>query len=379
MAIKVQLDHLDMLPNNAPIIVKKLFGCINNNNDNNEQHGWSLRGLSHAFINGINATPTLSTGLVNLFKSRYAHAYVPRENQGGNFCGHDPAKPRFMMNHNPYFTGDKIDELGKKRRPKILYTIVDRIKLYYHDPDIMPVMQIANRHKRRSDRKRSSAARERTVNLLCAMILNMDLSTLRIGQPLKGGGFFNYSLEWLAEKAGLSESRAKRAMSDLLDTTLIHSYPRCELVDKEKQEYIAHNASRVFDFQFFRMLDIDQRELSKARQYASKKQKDNETAYQKEATQKQDAVNKLTMQKIMRGLDGRKPTLRDINKAENEDKASKVARLQKRRNQVLMDMAQNPRFHGNEEALSEAVHQRFIELNLLTDIEKKARQEKIDS
>ena len=371
MAIKANLNHFDVLSYEDQALLNPLFSHPFTIEDpNEEQHGWYLRCLPHAFISGINAVPSLATGLVELLKSRYSHAYVARENTGGNFCGHDPKNPRFIIKNHPYFVPAETDDLGDKRRPQILYDIVEKVKAYYDDPDVMPVLQQANFEKRTSEKKRRSEARERVISLLTAMIMCMDLSSLRVGQPTKSGGFFNYSIKWLAKKAKLSISRAERAMSDLNDATLIHSYQYRELIDKEKKEYIAHNAARVFDFKFFKMLGIDQKKFSNARRVASKKQKDIAEKYVAALTEKDDAVQALHMQKIMRGIDPKKTTLKDINAAKTETEQAKTARLHKKRTEVFLELSQDPRFQGNENALGEAVHQRLTELNLLNDSER---------
>ncbi len=370
MAIKANLKDFDFLPYDDQAMLNTLFDQHMdvkdaNQENENEQHGWFLRHISRAFIKGVNAVPSLATGLAELYKSRYSHVYIERENTGGNFCGHDPANPRFIIKNHPYFTPTEIDDLGDKRRPQILYDIVEKVKAYYHDPDVMPVLQIANGDKRTSDRQRRSESRERIISLLTAMIMCMDLGSLRIGQPTKEGGFFNYSMEWLAKKANLSLSRAKRAMSDLNDSMLVHSYQYRELIDKEKKEYIAHNAARVFDFQFFRMLNIDQSKLSKARQSSSSKQKTKAEKHAATLSEKDDAVLKLNMKKVMRGIDPKKPSLSKLNHAKNDADAAKATRLAKRRNEVLFELMQDPALKADSVALDIAVQQCFKELNLL--------------
>lgn len=339
--------------------------------DNKEKGGF-IRVLAEPIVNGFKAVPQLTTGFANLLKnqSRYAHPYVERDNEGGNFCGHDPANPRFVMQHNPYFEPAEIDDLGCKRRPQILYDIVEKIKCYYDDPSVIEVLHMANAHQRTSDKQRRSEFREAIVNLLSVMVMYMDLGSLRVGQPTKEGGFFNYSIEWMAEKAKLSLSRANRALSAINDAMLIHSYQFRELVNEEKKEYIAHNASRVFDLDFFKMLDIDQQKLGKARKLAHKKQQDKETAHQSTLSDKEQAVLNLNMKKVMRGIDPKKPSLNKINAAQNEDEKDRIARLHNRRTQVLLDLSHDPRFHGDSEALYAAAKQRFQELGLLTDNER---------
>ncbi len=335
-----------------------------------EEKGWFICVLREPVVNGFKAVPELTTGFVNLLKTPYYHVYVERENTGGNFCGHDPKAPRFVMQNHPYFVPAEIDDLGDKRRPQILYDIVERVKAYYHDPDVMPVMQIANADKRISDRKRRSEARERIVNLLSIMVMYMDLGSLRVGQPTKDGGFFNYGIEWLARKAKLSLSRAERAMSDLNDSMMIASYQHRELIDKEKKEYIAYNAARVFDPAFFRMLEIDQQKLGKARSLANKKQKNKEAEHTSALSMKDQAVLDLNMKKIMKAIDPNDKALKCVNLAQNEEDKAKANRLAKKRTEVLLELMEYPELRNDAEALENALHQRIKELNLYNDQHK---------
>ena len=362
-----RLRYIDLLAYDEQIALEPLLldNATRINDAEEAQQGWFISTLSSAF--DFNYTlPTLSTGFVQFLKSPYSHAYVERENTGGNFCGHHPNNPFFIMQHHPYFEFAEIDDLGDKRRPQILYDIVEKIKAYYYDPDVMPPLQIANADKRISDKKRRSEARERAVNLLCVMIMYMDLGSLRVGQPTKDGGFFSYAIEWLAHKAKLSLSRAKRAMSDLNDAMFISSYQYRELIDEDKKEYIAHNAVRVFDTDFFEMLEIDKKKFGKARKAAYQRQKDKE----KTPSNKEKAVISLTMKKIMKSLDPNDKSLNTLNAAKNEEDNARTARLHKRRTALFLELSEDPYLRANEDAMEEVLQLRLEELNLLTDKEK---------
>lgn len=186
MAIKANNDPRDVLTADEQAVLTELFDQPKKEQaPAEEKQGWFIRVIREPVVNGIKAVPELTTGFVNLLKSRYSHIYVERDNTGGNFCGHDPAKPRFIMQNHPYFESAEIDDLGCKRRPQILYDIVEKIKTYYHHPDVIPVLQHANADKRCSGKKRRSEYREAVVNLLSVMIMYMDLGSLRVGQPTK--------------------------------------------------------------------------------------------------------------------------------------------------------------------------------------------------
>lgn len=374
MAASVTLNHLDFLPYDEQAALEGLLEeSFSEPLAKNRKQGWFIDS-SHAFVNRYPILSPIATGFINLCKNTYSLITLKHErvNTGGNFCGHNPAQPRFVMQHHAYFAKQDIDDLGNKRRPQILYDIVERVKAYYDDPDVMPVLHIANSDKRTSDRQRRSEFREALVNLLSIMVMNMDLGSLRVGQPLAKGGFFNYSLEWLAEKANISISRAKRAMSNLNNSMLIASYQYRELIDKEKKEYIAHNAARVFDMDFFEMLQIDLQKLGKARKVAHQKQKDKQLAYQSTATQKEQAIERLNMKKIMKVIDPQSGTLKSTNLPEHEEEARKTKRQHKRRTEVFIELQADPYYRTNEEAFREALHARLAEADLLYDNESAA-------
>jgi hypothetical protein len=67
-----------------------------------------IRVLREPVVNSIKALPELAIGFVNLLKTPYFHIYVERENTGGNFYGHDPKNPRFVMKNHPCDDKHKI-------------------------------------------------------------------------------------------------------------------------------------------------------------------------------------------------------------------------------------------------------------------------------
>jgi hypothetical protein len=371
MAASVTLNHLDFLPYDEQAALEELLEkSFSETLVDHGKQGWCIDSSS-AFVNHYPILSPIATGFINLCKNTYSVITLKnqRVNKGGNFCGHDPAKPRFVMQHHAYFAKQEIDDLGNKRRPQILYDIVERVKAYYDDPDVMPVLHFANADKRTSDHQRRSEFREAMVGLLSVMVMNMDLGSLRVGQPLAKGGFFNYGTEWLAKKADISLSRVKRAMSNLNNAMLITSYQYRELIDKEKKKYIAHNAARVFDMDFFEMLQIDLQKLGKARKMASQKQKDKQTAYQSTVSEKEQAVARLNMKKIMKVIDPQKGKLKSANLPEHEEEARKTKRLHKRRTEVFIELQADPYYRGNEEAFREALHCRLVEAGLLYEHE----------
>jgi hypothetical protein len=374
MAASVTLNPLDFLNDDEQATLEELLEQpLSETKTEKKKQGWTIRFSPAAFVNCYKA-PQLATGFINLCKHTYSLLTIKRINTGGNFCGHDPKNPRFVMQHHAYFDKQEIDDLGNKRRPKILYHIVQRIKAYYDDPDVIPVLHTANSHLRTSDKQRRSEFREAAVNLLSIMIMNMDLASLRVGQPMLNGGFFNYSLEWLAGKAQVSKDRAKHVMSDLNNATIIASYQYRELIDKEKKEYIAHNAARVFDMDFFRMLKIDLQMFGEARKVSHQKHKANQQDAKSQFTEKEQAVSRMNMNKIMNMVDPQKNKLKSVNLPENEEISRQENRRHKRRTQVFLELREDPRYQDDDAAFEEALQQRLTEMNLLHPQEKMTQQ-----
>lgn len=125
-----------------------------------------------------------------------AHPYIPRVNNGGNFCGHYP--------DNPVLT--PLVAFPEKF-PSVLIKFSSRIADYYARPALLPSLNATNNSKK----QQSSARREACVRLLKSIALNTELSTMRCGIPTPAG-FAPLTLNVLAIRAGLSLSRAKRAM-----------------------------------------------------------------------------------------------------------------------------------------------------------------------
>ncbi len=279
------------------------------------------------------------------------HAYSPRVNDGGNFCAHYPKKPRFVLIKNPYDTDEKTDELGHKRHSAILYDIVARLRAYYDDPSSILSFNAANSDKRKSTRQRNSSRREAIINLSIVMVMSMDLITLRVGYPSKKG-FISRPMKWLAEKANLSFSRTKRAMSDLNHSGVLSSFQRRELIDAESKTFKFHTAARAFSSAFFAALGVNLKRLGATRKWAG------ENAERKNLTkQKSAAEQALIMNRIGNhfGRDAKKSN----GQCDEEDKAKKQ-RHAKRRTEITIEVMQaNPELKQDPQALRDTIEQQL--------------------
>ncbi len=297
--------------------------------------------------------------LIDPYISPYAHAYTPRENTGGNFCGHDPKAPHFILRTNPHTTDEKVDDLGDKRRSAILYEIADKVRGYFKNPALIPNFNIANHDRRKTNRQRNSSRREALVNLTIAMVMSMDLSSLRVGCPTDNG-FIGRSIKWLAKKAQLSYSRTKRAMADLNDSGILASFQYREVIDKEKKLYKFYVASRAFSTAFFESLGINMKRFGAARKWSTENL-DKKARAAGISTQAM-ALIKLNMNRIENRL-GR--SAKKANGLLDEDALGKATRRCKRRNEILMELMHMPEFAQNEQALQVEVERRFAQEGLL--------------
>lgn len=142
--------------------------------------------------------------------------YVPRVNDGGNYCGHSPEFPRLEL-VKPVTASDK-------NLPGILIELIERARRYYSTPNALPSLRNANRSAK--GRQQRSERREACLVLLAAIIANTDLVSLRCGIPTRQG-FMSLTLDYLVEFTGLNFRRAERAMADLQRANLLTvSQPR---------------------------------------------------------------------------------------------------------------------------------------------------------
>jgi hypothetical protein len=151
-------------------------------------------------------------------------AYTPRTNAGGNFCGHDPANPRFVSVANPHvdegWTPERRDDLGHKRKAAWFYEADAKYRLFYSFPKTIPLLGMISKADDKQ-RKRRSEAREDDAKLLSALTHHLELSSTnwakgfaRVGFPTADGFMYFDNKFWMS-KTGLSESQLKRSFGRL--------------------------------------------------------------------------------------------------------------------------------------------------------------------
>ena len=135
--------------------------------------------------------------------------YAPRENLGGNFCGHDPQNPRLTL--------EKPAKTGKGGIPFVLTRLMARLKSYYDNPrQIIPSLNLANG----SERQQRSERREACLLLLMALLKYTDLASLRVGIPTQDG-FLSLTVDYIGKQTGMAPKRVERALADLKAAGLV--------------------------------------------------------------------------------------------------------------------------------------------------------------
>lgn len=149
--------------------------------------------------------------------------YVERHNAGGNYCGHDPQRPRF-----------DLTKPASERTPGIIKTLTERLQGYYYNPALIPQLNFVNN----SPRQQRSERREACLLILSCLLKFTDLSSLRVGIPTKEG-FVPLTIKLLKDHVGISQSRFERALSDLVRSGLISSTQRCTVGDDGEYKGLA--------------------------------------------------------------------------------------------------------------------------------------------
>ncbi len=166
----------------------------------------------------------------------------------GNRCGHN-------KNVLPVF---KLPENAKKR-PPVTALLFKKISNYFSNPKgVLPKLNDARKKRKKSGetRQQRSERREACTFLIGAILSRLDLVTMRVGCPVDDKEFVGIKLESLAEIAGISFSRAERAMHDLVKAGLIGVVQKCEkLADGTYRGYAAIRLVSTELFKAFNLLE----------------------------------------------------------------------------------------------------------------------------
>lgn len=194
-----------------------------------------------------------------------SRAYTPRINAGGNFCGHDPAKPRFVVKANPYaedvvWKSDQKDDLGHGKKPLILYATTEKLNEAYKYRKILPTLGYLTNPHDGKNRKHRSEGVEGAITLLGVMVHYMELSSVnwdegfaRVGTPTKNGFLYFDNKFWI-QKTGLTESRLKRAFKLLKKAGLVKRKRRW--IEREQGRFKGLATMTLISLTLFQQLDL---------------------------------------------------------------------------------------------------------------------------
>jgi predicted transcriptional regulator len=215
----------------------------------------------------------------NALKAEYQNSDKPRKPRHrvknnpalikthGNRCGHN-------KNVLPVF---KLLENSKKR-PPVTALMFKKISNYFSNPKgVLPKLNDARKKRKKSGetRQQRSERREACIFLLGAVLSRLDLVTMRVGCPINDKDFTGIKLESLADIAGISFTRAERAMHDLVNAGLISIEQKCEkLADGTYKGYAAIRLVSTELFKSFNLFEELKEAREKLAKRAAKKLKD---------------------------------------------------------------------------------------------------------
>lgn len=189
-----------------------------------------------------------------------SHIYAPRVNEGGNYCGHVPAKPRLVP-------AKPISE----KSPLILRRLTERMADFYWSPQVLPSLNSVNN----SVRMLRSERREGCLLVLSAILKLTDVASLRVGIPT-AEGFSGITIPLLARHAGVSLRRAQRVIANLKSAGLLTVAAVTErMADGTYKGVAAVKAVSKHLWGCFGLLDMLKHEREKAAARARKVQRKN--------------------------------------------------------------------------------------------------------
>jgi hypothetical protein len=174
----------------------------------------------------------------------------------GNRCGHVPDAPRFFNSPDHH-----------KRRPTVLDRAIDQWQVVYRKAKKF-FRKLATTH---TDGRQVRSERREAIAAVSQVLLHyLELSTLKVGFYVGLNKFIHLDIEYIANKAGLSFSRAKRAITALAEAGYIKTTRQYK--KKEDGTFDGEPSIREIAVQFFIDLGMDVQKLFFARDWKRKKE-----------------------------------------------------------------------------------------------------------
>lgn len=172
----------------------------------------------------------------------------------------------------------------------MLRLAVEKLGEYFSNPDLLPTLNAANK----SSRQQRGERRESCVRVLSTLLHRMDIATLRVGVPRSDGSHYDYSIDQIAEAAGLGLKRTKRAIADLKRAGLVTiNQVRRKAADNS---FKSHAAIKTISRSLFAALGLGAM-FSREHEKRSKRQRKSQRAQAKQS---------IAIQSIMQQVGGGK-------------------------------------------------------------------------
>lgn len=174
----------------------------------------------------------------------------------GNGCGHNPKYPRFYIRPENH-----------KKRPPVLEKAISALSRSYKFPKKI-LKSISSVHPQ--NRLKRSERREAIISLSQVLLHYIDLETLKVGFNKDHGKFLYLDIKYIANKAGISLTRAKRAATDLVKAGYLEVKKQFD--HDENGVFKGLPSIRKLSVQFFIDLGLDISALFFSREWKRKKQ-----------------------------------------------------------------------------------------------------------
>ena len=174
----------------------------------------------------------------------------------GNRCGHDPEQLREY--HRPPH---------HKPRPSILEQAIQNAAHYYNAPKKF-LKKLGALHPK--NRRKRSERREAITSVLQVILHYIELISFKVGMNTTTSEVISLDIHFIADKAGTTPIRARRAIKDLVKAGYIKLSR--QWTRKNDGSFVGLPSIREVTLEFFHDLGIDLLRLASVREWKRKKQ-----------------------------------------------------------------------------------------------------------
>lgn len=242
---------------------------------------------------------------------------TPKFLQIGSKCGHDRENPRFQLIDDYALKQEQIAEqqalerdlYGQKWRPAILHRMGERAKEFYQQPEKHPrfcfhLTRQMIKSRGANLRQIKSQFREGLVRYLAVCLRFMDLNTMLIGTYDRFFKFHNFTIDYLAQQAGISISQAERAHQFLKEKGVLISDGNGDdkvCIDNGDGTFSGRASPKRISARIFEYFGLGE-DLKAQRQQASERLSVKKKEASKVVSTQEAAATKMRQEKLMRDI-----------------------------------------------------------------------------